>query len=61
MKEFKKGCSTLEGMNNFLAQHRFSRRNSYSGVHHLDPTSSISSGGVRTKEKKRIETRPIYR
>lgn len=71
VKEFDEGWSTLEEMYAFLAQHRFFRRDSYTRVHHHldDPHSSICNdangggdgGGGGTKEKKRIETRAIYR
>lgn len=58
VKEFNKGWSTLEEMYVFLAQHQFFRRDSYTRVHHhLDSHSSIPNG----KEKKRIETRAVYR
>lgn len=64
VKEFNKSWDTLEGMYIFLAQHRFFRRDSYIRVHHLDSLSSVpdgANGGRGTKEKKRIETRAIYR
>lgn len=63
-KEFNKGWSTLEGMFVFLAQHHFFRKDSYIRVHHLEFSSSISAGGDGgggSKEKKRIETRAVYR
>ena len=64
VEEFNEGWSTLEEMYVFLAQHRFFRRDSYTRVHHLDSHSSIpngANGGGGTKEKKRIETRAVYR
>lgn len=64
VKDFNKGWSTLEGMYVFLAQHRFFRRDSYIREHHLDSplsTTQGANGGGGTKEKKRVETRAVYR
>lgn len=63
VKEFNRGWSTLEEMYVFLAQHRFFRKDSYTRVHHHDSHSSIPNGanGGGSKEKKRVETRAIYR
>lgn len=63
-EEFNKGWSTLEEMFVFLAQHRFFRRDSYIRVHLLDSSSSVPGGGDGAhgfKEKKRVETRAVYR
>lgn len=63
-KEFNKGWNMLEEMFVFLAQHYFFRRDSYIRVHHLNSSSSITNGGESgggRKEKKRIETRAVYR